>query len=81
MTAGCQIFGHDYTFGADGATLRWQCRRGCGDGGSKVYDSSDAANRYAAAFNRRDSDDLGKRAPLLGLLPLRLWRMVKSRTR
>jgi hypothetical protein len=80
MTAGCRIFGHDYEFRARGATLEWECRRGCGDGGSKVYVRPEAAARYATAFNRRDSDDLGKRAPLLGLLPLRLWRMVKSRS-
>jgi hypothetical protein len=35
------------------------------------------ARRYARAFNRRDTDDLGKRAPLIGLLPLRLWRKVR----
>ena len=32
------------------------------------------------SFNRRDTDDLGKRAPLIGLLPLRLWRRFR-RTR
>lgn len=41
--------------------------------------SPDDARRYAAAFNRRDSDDLGKRAPLLGLLPLRVWRRFARR--
>ena len=35
------------------------------------------SRRYAAAFNRRDTDDLGKRAPLIGLLPLRLWRRFR----
>jgi hypothetical protein len=29
------------------------------------------------SFNRRDTDDLGKRAPLVGLLPLRLWRRFR----
>lgn len=53
--------------------MRWKCDR-CGSGlSTKDYDSPDDARRYAAAFNRRDSDALGKRAPLLGLLALRLW--------
>ena len=60
--------------------MRWACDR-CGqDAGAKDYDSPDDARRYAAAFNRRDTDDLGKRAPLIGLLPLRLWRKFGKRT-
>ena len=47
---------------------------------AKEYDTGEDAWRYAAAFNRRDTDDLGKRAPLIGLLPLRLWRRFR-RTR
>lgn len=79
MTLGCRMFGHDPTFRADGRTLRWTCAR-CGEAhGAKEYATTDDARRYAAAFNRRETDDLGKRAPLLGLLPLRLWRALRRR--
>lgn len=78
MPAGCAVFGHDPEFRSDGTTLRWECRRqGCDDGGSKTYPSADDAARYAAAFNRRDSEAIGKRAPLIGLLPLRLWHWLR----
>lgn len=76
---GCTVFGHDYDFTVDGPTMRWTCRRGCGAGGSKTYTNAVDAARYARAFDRRDSADLGRRAPLIGLLPLRLWRQVKDR--
>lgn len=77
--AKCAVFGHDFDFHADGLTMRWQCRRGCDIGGSKNYPSAAAAERYAKVFNQRDSDDLGKRAPLIGMLPLRLWRRFRRR--
>lgn len=76
---GCRVFGHDYTFSADGPTMRWECRRGCGAGGSKTYSSAEDAARYARAFDRRDSTEVGRRAPLIGLLPLRLWRHFQDR--
>jgi hypothetical protein len=76
----CRVFGHSPTFTTDGPTMRWECERGCGQGGgSKGYDTAEEAQRYAAAFNTRDSANLGERAPLIGLLPLRLWRLVKRR--
>lgn len=79
MTLGCRIFGHDPTFRADGRTMRWKCER-CGEAqGAKEYASVDDARKYATAFNKRDAEDLGKRAPLLGLLPLRLWRALRRR--
>ena len=77
MTLACRVFGHRPAFHADGATMRWACDR-CDSGqGEKVYPSPEDARRYAAAFSRRDTDDLGKRAPLIGLLPLRLWRRFR----
>lgn len=76
---GCRIFGHDYSFWADGRTMRWFCARNCGATGSKRYQNTTQAQRYAAAFDKRDRDDLGRRAPLIGLLPLRIWRRL-SRT-
>ena len=53
--------------------MRWECDRGCGEGGSKVYPSAADAQRYARAFDRRDADDIGRRS-LLSLLPLKLSR-------
>jgi len=73
----CRVFGHRYRFGADGPTMRWQSQRGCGAGGVKTYPTPDAARRYAEALDREDRDDLGRRAPLIGLLPLRLWRAIR----
>jgi hypothetical protein len=58
--------------------MRWNCQRGCGAGGSKRYGTAQEARRYAAAFDREDRDDLGRRAPL-GLTPLRLLRGVRKR--
>jgi hypothetical protein len=79
MTVGCRVFGHDPAFDVDGARLVWARRRCGGESGEKRYDSEADARRYAAAFNRRDSEDLGRRAPLLGLLPLRIWRWLRHR--
>jgi hypothetical protein len=58
--------------------MYWECQRGCGlAGGHKTYPTETQARRYAAAFDRRDGGGLGKRAPLLGLLPLRLWHRLR----
>jgi hypothetical protein len=57
--------------------MRWSCVRGCGAGGEKAYASAADARRYAAAFNRSDRDDIGRRAPLLGMFPLRIWRAIR----
>ncbi len=75
----CRVIGHRINFRTDGRIMRWECSRGCGELGSKVYPTAEEARRYAAAFDRRDSSDLGKRAPLIGLLPLRLWRKFANR--
>jgi hypothetical protein len=75
----CRVLGHRHRFSADGATMRWTCARGCGAGGEKTYPSAAAARRYAAAFDREDREDLGRRAPLVGLLPLRLARRLRRR--
>jgi hypothetical protein len=77
MTLACRLFGHQPLFRADGRTMRWACAR-CGEArGAKQYDSADDAIRYRAALNKRDSAAIGTRAPLLGLLPLRLWRRFR----
>jgi hypothetical protein len=69
----CRVFGHRWRFSADGGVMRWDCGRGCGASGSKRYPSAEEAARYARAFDREDSEDVGRR-PLLSLLPLALGR-------
>jgi hypothetical protein len=79
----CRLLGHRYRFSADGATMIWECER-CGDRHSKTYPSAAEAARYAGAFDREDRHELGRRAPLIGLLPLRLhraWRDHRARRR
>jgi hypothetical protein len=61
--------------------MYWECQRGCGAGGSKRYASAEDARRYARAFDREDREDLGRRAPLFGLFPLRLLRAFRERGR
>ena len=72
----CRVLGHRYRFTAEGTRMRWECQRGCGAAGEKQYGSAAEAQRFAAAFDREDSADLGRRAPLIGLLPLRVWRRL-----
>jgi hypothetical protein len=75
----CRFGGHRYRFRADGAVMRWSCGR-CGtNGGEKTYPSAAEAIQFAAAFDREDRSDLGRRAPLVALLPLRLWRAWHDR--
>ena len=75
----CCVFGHRYRFSASGTEMRWACGR-CGHaGGVKEYATPEDAGRFAAAFDREDRQDLGRRAPLIGLLPLRLARMLRRR--
>jgi hypothetical protein len=75
----CQLLGHRLRFTADGTNMRWECQRGCGAGGSKQYASAEEAARYARGLNREDRQDLGRRAPLVGLLPLRVARLLRHR--
>jgi hypothetical protein len=74
----CRLLGHRYRFSADGATMRWDCERGCGARGSKQYETPDDASRFARAFDHEDRDDAGLRAPLFGMFPLRLYRALKG---
>jgi hypothetical protein len=75
----CRLLGHRFRFSTDDETMVWRCSRGCGAGGSKRYASAGEAERYARSFDREDREDLGRRAPLLGLLPLRLIRALKGK--
>jgi len=77
----CRVFGHRYRFGNEGATMRWACERGCGAGGEKEYPTAAEARRFATAFDYDERGSTGKRAPLFGLLPLRLWRSMADRMR
>jgi hypothetical protein len=61
--------------------MRWTCARGCGAGGEKEYETADEATRYAAAFDREDRDEVGRRAPFLGMFPLRMWWTLRKRIR
>jgi hypothetical protein len=69
----CRVLGHRVRFEADGETMRWSCARGCGLEGAKSYPTHAEAARYAAAFDREDREDIGRRTPL-SLMPLRLGR-------
>jgi hypothetical protein len=59
--------------------MHWECQRDCGAGGRKTYHSPAAAHHYASAFDREDRDQLGRRAPLLGMFPLRIWHKIHER--
>jgi len=76
----CRLIGHRFRFTTEHDTMTWRCTRDCGAGGSKRYASSADAARYARAFDREDRADLGRRAPLVGLLPLRLARVIRRRS-
>jgi hypothetical protein len=75
----CHVLGHHFRFSSEADSLAWRCERGCGAGGSKKYGSAEDASRYARAFDREDSADLGRRAPLFGLFPLRILRAFRRR--
>jgi hypothetical protein len=77
---GCRLFGHRFRFSAEGDTMRWECQRGCGAGGSKRYETAADASLYARAFDREDRQDLGRRAPFFALFPLRLFNRDRKRS-
>lgn len=80
VSARCRLLGHRYRFTATGAQMTWSCERdGCAAGGSKLYPTAADASRFAAALDREDRDQLGRQAPLFGLLPLRIWRWIIDR--
>ncbi len=59
--------------------MRWQCQRDCAAGGEKRYATEAEAQRYAAALDRENREDLGLHAPLIAGLPLRLLRVLRRR--
>ena len=73
----CRLLGHRFRFGADGATMRWRCERGCGAGGEKRYSTVAEAERYARGFERERAGTAGETA--LGALPVRLLRSIRGR--
>lgn len=74
----CRVLGHRLRFWAERDLMRWDCDRECGLEGEKRYPTAADAQRYARSFDRRDSDDLGKR-PTLSLLPFWLGRKAGGR--
>ncbi len=72
----CRLLGHKFVFRAEADLMVWECSR-CGAWSSKRYPTSDEAARFAKVLNVRATDELGKRAPLVGLLPLRVWRRLR----
>jgi hypothetical protein len=77
----CRLFGHRLRFGAQGTELHWHCARDCGAAGSRRYETAADARRYARVLSRGPRDDLGRRAPPFGLLPLRIADRVLKRGR
>ena len=75
----CRILGHRFRFAADGRDDALDCERGCGVEGAKEYATPPTRPAYAAAFDREDRADLGRRAPFLGMFPLRMWRPLRRR--
>jgi hypothetical protein len=76
----CRMLGHRFRFSSEGDTMSWSCQRGCGVGGAKRYPTPEDAALYAGAFDREDRADRGRRAPMFGLLPLRIARTLRGRT-
>jgi len=52
--------------------MAWSSQRGCGHGWTKTYPS---ARHDAAGL---DSEDLGRRATVQGMFPLRMWRTMRD---
>jgi hypothetical protein len=77
----CRVFGHRHRFTSEGATMRWACGRCGAAGGEKAYPTAAEAEQFARAFDREDREDLGRRAPLIGLLPLRIARALRRKRR
>jgi hypothetical protein len=75
----CRLLGHRFRFTSEGREMRWRCQRGCGEGGAKRYPTATEAQRYATALDREDREDLGRNAPLIAGLPLRLARLLRQR--
>ncbi|MDX6481922.1 MAG: hypothetical protein QOG85_2432 [Gaiellaceae bacterium] len=59
--------------------MRWTCERCGAAGGEKEYASPEEAAHFARAFDREDRDEIGRRAPFLGMFPLRIWRRLRDR--
>ncbi len=58
--------------------MTWACER-CRVANTKTYDTPAEAGRYARSFDRDDRQEFGRRAPLVGLFPLRVWRFWRDR--
>ncbi|HEX6388490.1 MAG TPA: hypothetical protein VFZ89_03560 [Solirubrobacteraceae bacterium] len=74
----CRLLGHRFRFTSEGPTMRWTCQRGCAAGGEKRYATAADAQRYAAALDHEDRENLGRHAPLIAGLPLRIMRVLRE---
>lgn len=75
----CRLLGHRYRFRAEERVMVWVCQRGCGSSGRKAYASAEQAARYARVLDHDDRNEVGRRAPLLGLFPLRIIHALRRR--
>ena len=75
----CRLLDHRHRFRSEGAATTWACERGCGPAAPRSTPRPAPAAHYAAAFDRPASGDLGRKAPLLGMFPLRVWRWLRQR--
>ena len=60
--------------------MMWDCERCDTIGGVKEYGSPERARKFAAAFDVEDNEDVGRRAPLLGMFPLRMARYLRRKS-
>jgi hypothetical protein len=69
-----------------GAALR-RIRAGCLGLAGRAPERPDRAeeleevSRFAAVFDREARSELGRRVPLLGMFPLRMWRTLRNKRR
>lgn len=73
----CRALKHHFRFSTDGPVMRWHCTR-CPEAGEKRYGSAGDAARYARAFDLEPWHEQARRAPLLGMFPVRLARVIRQ---
>lgn len=66
MTVACRFLGHRWRFWRDGATVRWDCRRGCSRGGAREYENEFEAARHLRHYAREAAPPVGFLMALAG---------------
>ena len=46
----CRLLGHRYRFTSEGVVMTWECQRGCGAFGRKLYEMAEQAANFTSAF-------------------------------